>query len=84
MKVQNFVESLCILYLLYHCSLGNQSRCADLLLLITKPSTAKWAYTDSSTLSYTITRNTMASILPHMATNLVFMSSELDLKKKKS
>ena len=29
-------------------SLGNQTRCADLLLIITKPSTTKWAYTDSS------------------------------------
>ena len=32
------------MYLLYHWSLGNQIRCADLLLIITKSSTAKWAY----------------------------------------
>ena len=58
-KVQNFIESVCILYLLYHRSLGNQSRCADLLvLLITKPSTPKWACTDSGTLTHSITRHT--------------------------
>ena len=57
MKVQNFLESFCILYLLYHWSLGNR-RCADLLCIITKPSTTKWAYTVSSTLTYTITRHT--------------------------
>ena len=45
-KVQNLIESLCILYLLYHWSLGNHSSCADLLFIITKPSTTKWAYTD--------------------------------------
>ena len=55
MKVQNCIESLCILYLLYHWSLGNQTRCADLLLLITKPSTTKWPHTDSSPLTYTVT-----------------------------
>ena len=57
-QVQNFIESLCILYLKYHWSLCNQSY-ADLLFIITKPSTTEWAYTDSSTLSYTITRHTM-------------------------
>ena len=39
-KVQNLIESLCILYLLYHWSLGNETRCADSLLLKTKPSTS--------------------------------------------
>ena len=43
-KVQNSTESLCIMYLLYHWSLGSQTRCADLLLIITKSSTTKWAY----------------------------------------
>ena len=55
-KVQSFIESLYCL--LYHLSLGNRTRCADLLLLITKPSTTKWAYSDlytgSSTLTYTV------------------------------
>ena len=41
-KVQNFIESLCILYHLYHWSLWNQRRCADLLFIITKPSARKW------------------------------------------
>ena len=36
-----------------------QSWCTYLLLIITKPSTTKWAYTDSSTLTYTITRHTI-------------------------
>ena len=49
--------SLCVLYLLYHRSLGNQTGCADLLLLITKQSTRKWAYTNSSILTHTITRH---------------------------
>ena len=53
-KVQNFIESLCISYLLYHWSLDNQTRCVDLLFLITKPSTTKWAYTDSSTFTFRI------------------------------
>ena len=44
-------------YLLYHWSLGNQTKCADLLLLITKRSTTRWAYTDSSTLTYSITKH---------------------------
>ena len=35
-----------------------QSRCTDFLLIITEQSTTKWAYTDSSTLTYTITRDT--------------------------
>ena len=43
------IESLCILYLLYHWSLGNQTRCAD--ILTTNPSTTMWAYTDSNTLT---------------------------------
>ena len=33
-KVQKFMESLCILYLLYHWSPGTQSRCADETLLL--------------------------------------------------
>ena len=37
---------------------SNHSRCADLLLIITKPSTRKWAQSDSSTLTYSITRHT--------------------------
>ena len=56
---QNFIESLCSLYLLYHWSLANQWRCASLLFIITKPSTTKWACTDSSTLTYTVTRHTV-------------------------
>ena len=52
-KVKNFIESLCILYPLCHWSLdnqgchwslGNQRRCADVLFIVTKPSTTKWAY----------------------------------------
>ena len=39
-QVQNFIESLCILYLLYHWSLGNQTKCTDLLKIIIKPSTS--------------------------------------------
>ena len=56
MKVQNCIESLCTLYLLNHWSHGNQTRCANVLLQITKPSTTNWAYTDSKTLTYGITR----------------------------
>ena len=52
-------ESFCILYLLYHWSLGSQTRCADVLLLITKPSATKLAYADSNTLTYSITRHAM-------------------------
>ena len=55
MKVQNFIESLCTLYLLCHWSLGNQTRFVDFLL--TKPSTMKWACTYSSTLDYSIARH---------------------------
>ena len=40
---------------LYNWSLCNQTRCADVLLTITKPSTRKWVYTDSSTSTYSIT-----------------------------
>ena len=58
MKVQNSIETLCFVCLLYHCSLGKQTSCADLLLMIIKPSTTKWAYTDSGTLTYSITRHT--------------------------
>ena len=58
-QLQNLIESLCISYLLYQWSLGNQTRCADLLLIISKPITTKWAYTDSSTLTYTIIRLTV-------------------------
>ena len=61
-KVQNFIESLCVLYPLYHWSLGNQRRCADLIFLVTKPSTAKWAHTDCSTLTYTIARHITAGV----------------------
>ena len=43
MKVQNFIVTSRILYLLYHLSLGNHTRCADLLFLIIKPNTTKWA-----------------------------------------
>ena len=57
-KVQNLIGSLCILYLLYHWSLGNQRKYADLLFIISKPSTRKWAYPNSSTLTCTITRHT--------------------------
>ena len=76
-KVQNFIESLCILYLLYQWSLGSQSRCADLLFIITKPSTTKLAYTDSFTLTYTITRHKTGwgwgrGILLCKMTNLIF------------
>ena len=69
-------------------SLGNQTRCADLLIIITKASTTKWPYFDSITLIYSITETTTGegegggggaagggggSILPHMATNLVLI-----------
>ena len=50
-----FIKFLCILYLLYHLSLGNQTSCADLRLIITEASTTNWVYTDSSTLTYSIT-----------------------------
>ena len=61
-------------------SLGNQIRCVELLLIITKPSTTKWAYiyiyicryTNSSSLTCNITRHTTGGILPHKVTNLVF------------
>uniref|UniRef100_UPI003AF64366 hypothetical protein n=1 Tax=Thiolapillus sp. TaxID=2017437 RepID=UPI003AF64366 len=49
----------------------NQTRCADLILLITKPSTTMWAYTDNITLTYSIIRYTMRANLPRKATNLV-------------
>ena len=55
---QNFTESLCI-YLLYLRSLGNQTRCADLLLLIIKPNTTKRAFAESRTLTYSIIRHTV-------------------------
>ena len=58
-KDQNFIESLCILYLLYYWSLCNDSHCTYLLLLITKPSTTKWVYTDSRALTYSIIRHTI-------------------------
>ena len=51
------------LYFLYHWSLGNQRRCSDLLFIITKPRTTKWACTDSSTLTYTIIKQTTGGIL---------------------
>lgn len=35
---------------------GNQTRCTDTLLLITKPNTTKLAYADGSTLTCTITK----------------------------
>ena len=54
-KVQNFIESLCVSYLLYHWSLGDQTRCADLLLLITERSSRKWAFTDRNILGWNIT-----------------------------
>ena len=57
---------------MYHWSLGNQ-RCAGLLFIVTKPSRTKWAYTDSSTLTYAVTRHTMGGILPGKATNLGFL-----------
>ena len=46
-------------------------KCADLLFMITKLSTTKWAYTDSSTSSYNITRHTRGGILLCEATNLL-------------
>ena len=58
-QVQNFIKSSCILHLLHHWSLGSKTRCADLPLIITKPSTSKWAYIESSILTYSITRNTI-------------------------
>ena len=58
-RVQNFIESLCVLYFLNHRSLPHQTRCADLLFTIAKPSTSKWAYIESSILTYSITRNTI-------------------------
>ena len=58
-KVENLIESFCILYLLYHWSLCNQNRCVDLLFMITKTSTTKWVFTDSSTLTDTIARLTI-------------------------
>ena len=57
MQIQNFIEYVCFSYLLYRWSLGNQTRCADLLLIISKLSTTKWAYTDGSSLTYSITRH---------------------------
>ena len=56
MKVQNFVESLCIpLISSVPLILGNQRRCADLLFIITKSSTTKWAYTDIVTVALWLT-----------------------------
>ena len=55
-------------------SLGSQTRCADLLLILSKPSARKWAYTDSSTLTYTIVSlgtQRGGGILPCKVTNLV-------------
>ena len=57
MQVQNFIKSLCILYLLCRWSLSNQTRCAVLLLLITKPSTTKWTLTDRNTFTCSIIRH---------------------------
>ena len=42
-----------------------------LILLITKPSTTMWAYTDNRTLTYSIIRYTMRGYFPSMVTNLV-------------
>ena len=53
-KVENFIEFLSILYFLYHWSLGSQTSCVYVLLLIIKPSTTKWTYM----VTYSTTRHT--------------------------
>ena len=56
-----------------------------LLFLIAKPSTTKWAFTDSSTFTFSITRHTTPAgdggggILPCKATNLVPIGEVFDL-----
>ena len=60
------------LYFLYHWSLGNQSRCVYVLLLITKPSTTKSTYIDNDTVTLSSTRRTTFGILPCKATNFFF------------
>ena len=85
-KVKIFIVSLCILYFLYHWSLGNQTRCVDVLFLINKPSTTNWAYTDSNTLTYSVTRNTTrvggGGISPCKATNLVSSSQSVRVQTR--
>ena len=68
---------------LIYWSLGNQTRCSDLLFIIIKPSTTKWAYTDSGTLTYTVSRYTLGGgggeggILPCKLTNRVGIAINL-------
>ena len=47
----NLDVSYLYMYLLYHWPLGNQARCADVLLLITKPSATKWEYAIQATIT---------------------------------
>ena len=73
MKIEHFIESLCISYLLYHCFLGNQTGCADLLFLFAKQST-KSGHLLTVTLSLSVSLGTQQGrgcILPHKATDLV-------------
>ena len=69
-KLTAKVQNLSSVPLITLVRLGNQTGCADLLLLFTKPSTTKSAYTDS----ITFTRHTTAGgdILPRKPTNAVY------------
>ena len=58
-RSQARIKTLLNLYVFCIWSLGNQTRCADLILLITTPSTTMWAYTDNRTLTVSIIRYTM-------------------------
>ena len=52
-----------VFYFLYHWSLGNHARCVDVLWLIIKWSTTKWALlTDSYTVTSSITRHIMCGV----------------------
>ena len=78
-KFQNFIKSLSVLYFLHHRSLCYQTRFVDVLviLLLTKPSTRKWAYTDNITV-IKVSLGTQqvggGSYLPCKETNLLPLS----------
>ena len=55
---QNFIESLCILYLLYHWFLGKQTSCVCTITNHQSKYNHVGIYTDSNTLTYSIARHT--------------------------
>ena len=76
-KVLIFIASLLVFCFLYHWSLGNQTRCVDVLLIINKTKHIKvgiYTNTDSNTVTYSITLHTIEGVfLPNEMTHLVFV-----------